>query len=148
MAHPGFATDAIWILNTDEAELPKTRTVNNFEVYLSDIFKQYLRLFSELQTLDYVTQQIVSSRRLVRQLSTRILEAIHEYYRGFPHIAFHKLQLAINAVSLHLNRLYTPLNVAGTATLDQLYRIRAVRPDETQLLIDQIFTTCHLKSVI
>ena len=58
MPHPGFATDAIWMLNTDEAELPRTRTVTDFETYLTNLFDDYLALFSGLQTPDYVSQQI------------------------------------------------------------------------------------------
>src|ERR1017187_4127753 len=120
--------DAIAFFDSDEAELPKSRGVDDFITYLDAVYQGYLGLFPALQTNDYVTQQIAGNRATVNALCQRVLAAVRNCERGLPHLAFQEVDLGIQAIQVHFDRLCTPQNVAGTPTLSQLYRIRTEGP--------------------
>lgn len=74
--------DACDLLNSDEAELPKTRNEDDFITYLEDTFQGYLKLISKLQSGDYVTQQIRNNKEEVSNLCNKILGAVKHSERG------------------------------------------------------------------
>jgi hypothetical protein len=120
--------DAIYFFNSDEAELPKARGIDDFATFLETIYDGYLQQFNTLQTGDYVTQQILANQAKVSSLCKTVLAAVRHSERGLPHLAFQEIDTGIQSVKAHFDRLCTPFNVAQTDSLNQLYRIRAVGP--------------------
>jgi hypothetical protein len=120
--------DAITFFDSDEAELPKTRDVDDFVTYLETVYQRYLGLFAALQTKDYVTQQILANQTKIEFLCQRILAAVRNYERGLPHSAFQEIDTGIQTIHAHFDRLCTPQNVARTPALRELYRIRTDGP--------------------
>jgi hypothetical protein len=120
--------DAIDFFNSDELELPRARNTDDFEAFLDTMYQGYLGRFAQLQTADYVTQQIAGNLATVTTLCNRVRDAVRHYLRGLPHLAFNEIDFGIQAVNAHFNRLCTPINVAATMPLQELYRIRTAGP--------------------
>jgi hypothetical protein len=116
--------DAISFFDSTEAELPKSRNVDDFVTYLDSMYQGYLGLFPALQTNDYVTQQILGNQAVINALCHTVLSAVRNYERGLPHLAFQDIVAGIQPIHVHFNRLCTPQNVAGTPPLREMYRIR------------------------
>lgn len=116
--------DSIIFFNSDEAELPKSHNSGDFITFLEAIYKDYLQLFSTLKTTDYVTRQILLNKSIVSNLCDNILAAVKNYERGLPHLAFQDIDSGIKSVQVYFDKLCTPVNVAQTNALGELYRIR------------------------
>jgi hypothetical protein len=116
--------NAIALLSSDEAELPKVRNIDDFSTYLESIYQSFLGLFVPPHTPDYVTQEILANQAAIQALCNSVLSAVRNYERGLPHLAFQDISVGIQAVQVHFDRLCTPKNVAATPALRELYRIR------------------------
>jgi hypothetical protein len=121
--------DAIGFFDDDEAELPRSRNTDDFEAFIDAMFNDYVGHMGVLQTQDYVTQQIAASQAMITGLCNHIRNAVRDYLRGFPHLAFQEIDAGIQAVQVHFDRLCTPQNVAHTPALRELYRIRTAGPE-------------------
>jgi hypothetical protein len=120
--------DAIDFFNSNEVELPRSCDTGDFEAFLEQIFRTYVDRIALLATPDYVTQQIMANRPIIRHLCTQVLSAVRNYQRGCPDLAFSNIRAAIRRIHPYINRLCTPFNVASTDALQELYRIRTAGP--------------------
>jgi hypothetical protein len=118
--------DAIDFFDSDEAELPKSRDVDDFVTFLESIFQGYLGRFTALLTTDYVTQEILRNQATISDLCQKVVSSVRNYERGLPHLAFQDIDAGIQGIRPHFDRLCTPQNVAGTPALRELYRIRVL----------------------
>lgn len=121
--------DAIELLTSDAAALPRLRQADDFLAFLDAMFKSYLGKVSSLDSSDYVTQEILKKKDVISTLCDKLTVAVKFCMEGLPHKAFEEIETAIRGVRQHLGLLHTPNNVAGARFLSELYRIRVAGPE-------------------
>ena len=115
-------------LRTPVLDLPRKRTVDDYEVFLENWFEEYLSALTGLEGGDLVIEELRSNRDVVNQLCTAIRSAMHEYFLGYPARAYLVLSGALNSTLPWLWKLGTKTDVSHHLTY--LYRIRMGGPAE------------------
>jgi len=120
--------DAIKFFKAKAIQLPLCRkeNENDFEKYLDGVYAGYLAEFENLESADHLTQQIRAGRPDAENLCEGIKKAVREYLHGFPHGAFDAMEEAIRRMGGQIDA----LRFGSTPAKQELYRIRAERPDE------------------
>ena len=110
------------VFNSNVAELPKTRSNNDFEDFVREMFDAYLHLVYSFTSKDYVSTTIRSARPLIKNLCQKICDSLAEYFAGLPHASYNILKSGITAVQTHVNRLCSSPDIRPHLT--HLYRVR------------------------
>lgn len=127
--------DAITFFNSDELELPKTRDLNSFDVYLSKIFDDYLSTLAQVDNTDYLSSQLKSNYNIAQKLCELVKEVIRLQFNGSPAKAFDKLKEAIELVNPHFNTLLSSPDISNS--ISYLYKMRTA--GSNSLSRNQIF---------
>lgn len=116
--------DAIEFLNSEEAELPKTRPdkVHSFQTDLSNYFSAYLDKLAQVNSTDYTSTEIRKRQGVIKEFCDDIITALQSYDSGLPHAAFATLDAAINSRLPDFEHLVTRADYAKA--LEFMYRIR------------------------
>ncbi|MGE8206037.1 hypothetical protein ACQKP0_15955 [Heyndrickxia sp. NPDC080065] len=102
------------ILYNESINLPKNRTDDNFIGFIKAIFDEYIVLLSASE----ITQPLLSE---INTLTSGILSVYEEYFKGFPHKAYHNLDHVLGNIKTRLERFGTqPMEHSD----NNFYRIR------------------------
>lgn len=113
---------AIDLLNGDVAELPKAWAGGDFPKFLAGAFDQFRAECAKLKALDRISQDYIKVVPLMSSLCDLVLQAMGEYFQGFPHRAYTTIDRAIQSAQPHFDRLCSPHDLS--ASLKFLYRAR------------------------
>ena len=113
-------------LTSEVVSLPKKRGNDSpFDVFLSDIFANYMEAVNQLSDADPVASGVKKSRPIIQAVSKKLGKAVQEYLRGFPHAAYKYVKAGITKLGTAFNCLELGSGYsASMREFERLYRVR------------------------
>ena len=107
------------------AALPKNRTENDFEVYLTQITDEYLALVDDLEPACPLGSQVLANKPTIVNVTQFVRDAVRQYHLGRPDRAYRLVRLGIR----RLNDLQRLISVdIDPANIPLLYRMSVLHP--------------------
>ena len=99
--------DLLGGIDSDAAVLPKMRDpAKDYLAYLrDDVFQPFLDTLAELSNADPITNSVISHRDLCPNVCEALAAAVEIYLKGFPHLAYEKVDEAITLLGPHFRAL-------------------------------------------
>ncbi|MEW4453065.1 hypothetical protein AB1L30_10345 [Bremerella sp. JC817] len=129
--------DILDLLDSDEAALPKMRDpAKDFLAYLrDDVFQPFLDALASLDTADAITNSVIHHRDLCPTVCETLVASIDTYLKGFPHLAYAKVEEAISLLGPH----FTALGAVGDMQNNLKYAYRIQESDADSLDRGRLF---------
>ena len=117
--------DAVDLMNSDEADLPKTR-MGEFGPYLENVFAGYLAMLCEVRPRTFLDNVVLKQLPRVTALAAALLEVVELCRNNKRHAAYDCLDAAIKPIAKHLSLLMPSGDMS--LVLNPLYRLRNAGP--------------------
>jgi hypothetical protein len=124
MAAPTPATQmtAVEFFEHPTVQFPLERSDEDFEGFVEKKLNDYVSLIRDMNPGDNITTSIKREANKIDELCNLIRNAIHDYLRGLPHVAYARLDAGIRVIGAEFRRLISE-NV-DHSSMCELYRMR------------------------
>ncbi|MBL3889122.1 hypothetical protein IRV22_15490 [Bacillus cereus] len=122
-----------WVLNvlpyidllSETGKLPLTRTINDFEGYINDVFENYLSAFNNINRLIPLEYRGIKDNifNKTKDMCEKIKGAIRLYYNGFPAEAFFELREGLN-INIAITGHFDNNTILSDANKQVFYKMR------------------------
>lgn len=117
--------DAVDFLNSDAADLPKTR-VGDYPLFMDRLLDDYQSLMRRVARRSFIDHTVANELRRVEPLSIAVREVIALVVRGDRAAAYNRLDSALHSLGAHLRALMPSGDMSRV--IDPLYRFRIAGP--------------------
>jgi hypothetical protein len=115
-------TAALAFFEHPVVQFPIERDSDDFEAFVANRLGAYVDFVKTVNPADSMTADIKANANKIEELCHSLKEAIHEYLRGLPHVAYARLDRGIRLIAAELRR-YVSKQVTHPF-MNQLYRMR------------------------
>lgn len=121
--------DAVELLNSDEAEVPRVERDGSFAVRLASAWTGYLSAAASITASDFASRSIVDALPRMRELAEKLRLVHRAVLDGRADIAHAEMKQALDIVRPELNILRS--NPLDADALGYLFRLRDASPSES-----------------
>jgi len=115
---------AVKFFSKPEIQLPLTRSEEDFQKFLSDVFDEYLALLRSISGRDNVSIYVNKNAAFAIELCDSIKDTLKKYLDGHPYEAYSIIKTELEKLKPLLEQLWIP-KVSDIET-NRIYRMRLV----------------------